>query len=132
MVRKGEDLLAYQIIEHVKNGVESKLIYWFNLAKKIMGFNYYNTKVIFLSLGIILDNIERYLQNEAEVYINGSRKLVFPEYSKLRELQKWEMSEYSKRLPDFLERSRTKMIKHIRELKMEGKFSFEASNCRLS
>lgn len=132
MLRKSQDLLSYQIIEHVKNGVESKLMYWVNLAKKIMGFNYYNTKLIFLSLGIILDNIERFLQNQPEVCINHSRKIVFPVYRKMRDLQKWQMSEYTKRLPDFLQRSRTKMIKHIRELKMEGTFSFEASNCKLA
>lgn len=32
-------------------------MYWINLGKKIMGFNYYNTKLTFLSLAIILDNI---------------------------------------------------------------------------
>ena len=38
-------------------------MYWVNLGKKIMGFNYYNVKLTFLSLAIILDNIDRFLDN---------------------------------------------------------------------
>lgn len=89
VIRKGEDLLAYHIIEHVKNGVETKLMYWVNLGKKIMGFNYYNVKLTFLSLAIILDNIERFIKHETEVRINKVRKIVFPEYMRMRDLQKW-------------------------------------------
>lgn len=50
---------------------------------------------------------------------------------KMRDLQKWEMSEYTKRLPDFLERTQKKMINYIKELKVENAFSFEASNLQL-
>lgn len=92
VLRKGEDLLSYFVIEHIKNGVESKLMYWINLGKKIMGLNYYNTKLTFLSLAIILDNIERFLENEMEVNINKVKKIVFPAYNHMRGLQKWEMS----------------------------------------
>lgn len=49
----------------------------------------------------------------------------------MRDLQKWEMSEYTKRLPDFLERTQKKMINYIKELKVENAFSFEASNLQL-
>lgn len=131
VLRKGEDLLAYQLIEHVKNGIETRLMFWVNLGKKIMSFNYYNTKLTFLSLAIILDNIDQTLSSLVRVDINKVRRVDFPVYMKMRDLQKWEMSEYSKRLPDFLERSQKKMINHIKDLGLEKKFPAQAGNSKL-
>lgn len=57
MLRHGEDLLAYEVIENVKNIVESKIMYWINLAKKIMNFENQNPRLVFFSLALLLENL---------------------------------------------------------------------------
>lgn len=57
------------------------------------------------------------------VHINWLEKVKFPKYMGMRDLQKWEMSEYTKRLPGFIERSRKKIHGYMRVL-TEGRNLF--------
>jgi hypothetical protein len=102
-----------------------------NLGKKIIGFNFYNTKLSYLGLAMIMDNIEQCLEHEMVVEVNRNRKIRFPAYAHLRQLQTWEMNEYTKRMPDFLERSQHKILTYIRDLHTQA-FPNQALNQKLS
>ena len=81
-------------------------MYWVNLGKKIIDMNYLNEKLTCLSIMGILDNINIILGMEFEIVINSKRILKLPKYMELRELHTWEMSLFTRRLPNFLQKSR--------------------------
>jgi hypothetical protein len=64
------------------------------------------------------------------VLVNAARVITLPKYMDLRGLQSWEMSEYSKRLPNFIAKSRANIEEFLAsdgqtmaELKMNGEMS---------
>ena len=98
-------------------------MYWVNLAKKIMSFENSPPRLVFFALAILLENLRLFLASEVKVEVNWTHKICFPKYMELRDLQKWEMSEYTKRLPGFLERSRNKITDFMKNLS-KGKNMF--------
>ena len=43
----------------------------------------------------------------------------FPNYFEMRKVQTWEMTEFTKRLPKFLENSRKNMREYLKNLKVD-------------
>lgn len=84
--------MAYEVIENVKNNFESKIMYWINLAKKIMSLEFGNPRLVFFALSLLLENISIFLQTEICVQINWFQKVNFPKYMEMRKFQKWDMS----------------------------------------
>lgn len=85
-------------------------MFWINVGKKIMSMEYHNLRLNFLGVAVIMQNLEKYKTCNFILHANENRKIVFNSYNEIRKLQKWEMSEYTKRLPGFMERSEAKMI----------------------
>ncbi len=94
------------MIDFVKDTVENELMYWVNLGKKIIDMNYLNEKLTYFAIMGILDNINRILDMEFEVVINSKKIFKLPKYMELRELQTWEISLFTRRLPNFLQKSK--------------------------
>jgi hypothetical protein len=80
------------LIEFLRNYIENSLTSWLNLAKHIIDLGHPNTRLTFLALALLLENVDQTLQHENTVYLNGGIALAVPEYMKLRELQTWTMS----------------------------------------
>ena len=68
---------------------------------------HYNGRLTFLALAVILENVDQSLKSERTVQLNGGPTITLPDYMRLRDLQSWPMSEYTKRLPGFVAKSRT-------------------------
>ena len=113
MLKHGEDLLSYEILESARNAVEGKVMMWINLAKKIIGLHYPNRILVFLALGVLISNIKASLHQPIHITINSSFQFNFSDYIGMRECQSWEMNEYTKRLPSFIERSLKKFSEAI-------------------
>lgn len=85
-------------------------MFWINLGKKIISLtNYPNKKLCFLSIAVLIQNLQKYQVSTFVVTANEDRKIVFSRYEDIRKLLKWGMEEYTKRLPGFIERSVSKM-----------------------
>lgn len=80
-------------------------MYWVNLGKKIIDLNYLNEKLTYFTILGILDNIDRIMGMDFEVVINSKKIIKLPKYMMLREFQTWEMSLFTRRLPNFLQKS---------------------------
>jgi len=79
---------------------------WINLAKQILDSSYSSRRLKFLSLAVLMENIDRTIEDDRNVLINACFALSMPAFMQCREMQSWPMSEYSKRLPGFLAKSR--------------------------
>ena len=81
-------------------------MYWVNLGKKIIDLNYFNEKLTHLSILVVLDNINIIFNMQIQVVINSKKILKLPNYMELRQIQTWEMSLFTRRLPNFLQKSK--------------------------
>jgi hypothetical protein len=90
----------------VKGYIESSLMSWANLARRVLDLRFPNRRLTFLALALLLENIDSALTAPYAVLVNANRLVQLPKYMELRNVQTWEMSEYSKRLPNFIAKSR--------------------------
>jgi hypothetical protein len=102
-----QSILAYCFIEFIKNYIENNITSWINLAKHVLDLQYSNRRLTFISLALLLENIDKTLSSSYSFLINANKLIEVPKYMELRNLQTWEMSEYTKRLPNFISKSKT-------------------------
>ena len=96
-------------------------MYWVNLGKKIIDLNYFNEKLTHLSILVVLDNINIIFNMQIQVVINSKKILKLPNYMELRQIQTWEMSLFTRRLPNFLQKSKQnfeELVKNNRKNKL--------------
>jgi serine/threonine protein kinase len=116
-----QTILTYTLIEFLRNYLENSLTTWLNLAKHLIDLGHHNARLTFLALAVILENVDQTMQTERRVVLNGGNAVTVPHYMKLREMQSWEMSEYTKRLPGFVAKSRLTINEHLQTL---GRMAF--------
>lgn len=102
-----QSILGYCFFEFIKGYIENSLTGWANLARHVIDLALPNRRLAFLALALLLQNIDNALTAPYTVLVNAARLLQLPKYMDLRTVQSWEMSEYSKRLPNFIAKSRT-------------------------
>lgn len=98
--------MGYCFIEFVKGYIENSLTGWANLARHVLDMRFANRRLTFLALALLLENIDSALTAPYTILVNAGRLVTLPKYMELRGVQTWEMSEYSKRLPNFIAKSR--------------------------
>jgi len=75
---------------------------WINLSKKIMSMEYDNQKLCFLGIAVLMQNIQKCQNSNFTLFVNEYKRITLSKYDDIRKLQKWEMSEYTKRFPGFM------------------------------
>ena len=80
------------MIEFLRNYIENSLTNWINGAKHILELKHPNMRLTFLALALIMENIERTIEENRTVLLNATTSLPIPKFMQLRELQTWEMS----------------------------------------
>ena len=79
----------------------------------------------------MLHNIDITLSSELKIIVNGSKTIAVPKYMELRNFQTWPMSEYTKRLPNFLLKSKSN-IEEFLQLNSKEVVATKSSDTQLT
>jgi hypothetical protein len=69
--------------------MENSLTSWINLAKYFIDQKYKNTRLTFLALAILLENVDRTLTAGRTLILNAERSITIEGYLSFRRLQSW-------------------------------------------
>lgn len=124
-------VLTYSLFEFVRSYLENSLTSWVNISRLLLDLNYGNRRLTSLALALLLDNIKKALSSTLVLMVNERRELTTPDYLGLRQLQTWPMSEFTKRLPNFVARSISNLEEQIRTADLSIKTTESDSIARL-
>ena len=77
-----QTILAYSLIDFLRNYIENSLTTWLNLAKHLIDLQHPNQRLLFLALAVILENVDQSMKAERTLILNAGPVVVLPPYMK--------------------------------------------------